>query len=393
MKCRTHRSTAVIYVVSGDDVFNAAEVLRGVGSVARTTGATVISTRSPPDARVARASHPNAGIIMTPGRSEWTPALPGWERRAVGLYSYRWTEGIAKVTPDDYAVGVAAAEHLLSRGYRRLAFYGTDARWSQLRCDGFHAAAGSGGVQAECLLVPTWDDLPKPAYLNRLLSYLAGPPVGVLACNDGVAVGLRDEFTRVGRDIPDDVGIVGVDNHELRCAYGWIPLSSVDVNSRRMGIEAARLLLDLLAGRADASEHRRVQPKGVIPRLSTDALLITDRVVSSALRLIRGSVSAGLSVEDVTRHVGLSRPTLDRRFKEVLGHTVSDELLRVRLAAARRQLESSRDQLTKVAQAAGFKHLSNFSAAFRRLYGKSPSRWRAELGPATSATSPGSADD
>lgn len=383
MRYRTHQSTAVIYVVSGDDVFNAAEVLRGVGSVARTTNATVLSVLSPPDPQVARDNHPNAGVILAPGRAEFTPELPGWEGRAVGLYSYQWPAGIAKVTPDDYAVGVTAAEHLLSRGYRRLAYYGTAARWSSLRSDGFHAAAGSGGVQAECLLVPTWDDLPKPEYLSRLLSYVTGPPVGVLACNDGLAVGLRDEFTRIGRDIPDDVGIVGVDNYELRCAYGWLPLSSVDVNSRQIGIEAARLLLDLLAGRAHANEHRSVQPKGVIPRLSTDALLISDRDVSTALRLIRGS-AAGLSVEDVTRHVGVSRATLDRRFKEVLGHTVSDELLRVRLAEARRQLESSRDQLSKVAEAAGFKHLSNFSAAFRRLYGMSPSRWRAEVGHATS---------
>lgn len=380
MPSRRPQPSAVIHVVLGHDVFNSAEVLRGVGTVATAANAAVISTFKLPDPDHSRRRHPRTGVIVTPGQNEWFPDTAGWEGACVGLYSYRFSTEVAKVTPDDHVVGALAGEHLLDRGYRRLAFYGIQAEWSLRRLAGFTSVAKQAGVTPEVFLADAWEGLLHTELLGRFLALIGGNPLGVMAANDCIAVHLRDAVGAAGRDIPDDVGIIGVDNFEIHSAYGWVPISSIDVNSRRIGEVAAQLLLEMLDGRVASNLHREVLPRGVVPRLSTDVMHVTDADVARALEHMRSHLHEDVTAEDIARALQMSRTTLDRRFKECLGRTVADELRRLRLSVARRYLESSDVQLAEVATATGFKHLSNFSSAFRRVYGVTPSRWRAEVG-------------
>lgn len=371
--------TAVIYVLTGHDVFNVAEVLRGVGAVAMDAGATVVATTRVPPRSEALEKHPRSGLIVTPGPDETWPDISAWHDATVGLYSHSFPPSVARVTPDDEVVGTMAAEHLCDRGYRRLLYYGVRQPWSVLRCRGFTGTAQRLGIEPMCLIAPSWDELKDVGRLRSLHEYLTGEPVGVFAGNDCIAEILRDSIAGAGRDIPGDVGLLGVDNFELCSAYGWIPISSIDLNSRRIGEVAATLLLDILAGAAEPGTHLTVLPRGVVARRSTDARLVRDRDVAEAIRLLTHDCGSSISVDELAQRVGLSRTTLDRRFKECLGRTVADEAIRLRLMLARRRLESTDLPLSRVAREAGFKHLSNFSTAFRRYFGKSPSRWRQEI--------------
>lgn len=83
-----------------------------------------------------------------------------------------------------------------------------------------------------------------------------------------------------------------------------------------------------------------------------------------------------ISLEDVARHVNLSKATCCRDFKAQLGHTLSEHILSMRLQQASRLLLTTEMNITDVALACGFGSSSYFIMKFRKSAGVSPAVWR-----------------
>jgi LacI family transcriptional regulator len=62
-----------------------------------------------------------------------------------------------------------------------------------------------------------------------------------MACNDDRGQQVLDACRRGDISVPDDVAVLGVDNDEILCNLAHPPLSSVDLDNRRIGYEAAAL--------------------------------------------------------------------------------------------------------------------------------------------------------
>jgi LacI family transcriptional regulator len=60
---------------------------------------------------------------------------------------------------------------------------------------------------------------------------------------------LLDVCQRVGRRVPDDVGVIGVDNDLVTCEFSDPPLSSIACDWYRIGSEAASMLDRLMHGK------------------------------------------------------------------------------------------------------------------------------------------------
>lgn len=92
------------------------------------------------------------------------------------------------------------------------------------------------------------------------------------------------------------------------------------------------------------------------------------------LDLIDDDPSANLSSETLASLSGISERSLQRDFRQHLGATPRQYLERVRIARVRADLESaSASTVAEIAHRHGFGHLSRFAAAYRRVYGESPS--------------------
>jgi AraC-like DNA-binding protein len=87
--------------------------------------------------------------------------------------------------------------------------------------------------------------------------------------------------------------------------------------------------------------------------------------------------SGRCSVEQVARSLGVDRRTVHRHLAEA-HETFSSVLNSVRTDLAEQMVGSRRYSLTEVATLLSFSSSSNFSRWFRRQFGCSPSRWRAE---------------
>jgi len=90
------------------------------------------------------------------------------------------------------------------------------------------------------------------------------------------------------------------------------------------------------------------------------------------LELIEAALDARLTVEMLSREVGLSVAHFARAFKETMGRAPHQYLLALRLERARRLLETTEASLSDIAQRAGFADQAHFTRLFKRAFGTTP---------------------
>jgi len=284
------------------------------------------------------------------------------------------------VETDDAAIAREAFEHFRQRGFKQLAFCGDDRfNWSRWRRGHFERLAREAGLPCSVYRPRGRAPADSEAEVERIGAWLAGlpRPVGVMACYDFRGRQVLDACRRRGIRVPDDAAVLGVDNDDLLCDLADPPLSSVILNPRRAGYEAAELLDGLMGGAAPKPVARLIGPLGVATRQSTDVLAVEDPGVSAAVRYIRTHACEGITVREVLEANPQSRRRLEARFRRLIGRTPHDEIVRVRLDRVRRLLAETALPLERIAELAGFSHAEYLSAVFRRKVGLPPGRYRA----------------
>ena len=84
------------------------------------------------------------------------------------------------------------------------------------------------------------------------------------------------------------------------------------------------------------------------------------------------------SISELSAQVGLNRRKLTEGFKQVFGETVAGYALELRMRKGYQLLKESPLAVHKIAEECGYEHPSNFTIAFRRRFGSSPSRIRSQ---------------
>jgi len=145
---------------------------------------------------------------------------------------------------------------------------------------------------------------------------------------------------------------------------------------------AAANTMEILAAVLAAGETKSADLAGSVPDSPgpSNAVTISDRLVADALRIIWEQSERDLTVGDVAEQVPLTQRSLERRFREALGHTIHDEIIRCRLERARRLLIKTDLSIKEVAAAAGFPNPDNMGRSFQRFEGVSPSEYRDKHG-------------
>lgn len=294
---------------------------------------------------------------------------------------------LPSVRPNDTSAARMAFDHLRQRGFRHFAFCGFNgADYSDIRRDTFTDCAMTAGFV--CHVYSTRHDIHRKSTreyearglkdghaVARWLKKLP-KPLGLMACNDIRGQQVLNACRAAGIVVPNDVAVVGVDDDEVLCELSDPPLSSVSLDTERIGYEAAALLDQMIAGRKPASPNIFVEPAGVITRRSTDVLAIDDRQIADVLRLIHERANEGIDVGDILKNTPLSRSTLERRFLRLLGHTPKEEILRIRIARAKQLLAETDLPLADIAEKVGFEHAEYFNVIFKKKTRLTPGVFR-----------------
>jgi LacI family transcriptional regulator len=145
----------------------------------------------------------------------------------------------------NWAGGMAATEHLLSLGHRRIGLIAGPPRLlcSRARFDGYRAALEGAGLTVDDSLVVPGDFHPESGFAGcTTLLDLPEPPTAVFAASDQMALGAIEALRRRGLRVPEDMSVVGFDDlPEVR--WSAPPLTTVRQPLADMGKLAVRTVL------------------------------------------------------------------------------------------------------------------------------------------------------
>jgi LacI family transcriptional regulator len=287
-----------------------------------------------------------------------------------------------RVSVDHEAVGRLAARHFLDRGVRRFAFVGYPRHeFSIGREKGFCLEVEQAGFAAalfrDCLQRPG-DPTGLWRWNRALLEWLESlaTPVGIFTSHDSQGAQISEYCRHLGREVPDEVAIVGVDDDDLLCDLARPSLSSVALPGGRIGYEAAAMLERLMLGRRLKTARIELPPVRLVARQSSDILAIADPEVSQAMRYILAHAAEPIGVADVLRAVPVSRRSLERRFRRLLRRGIGEEIRRAHLERAKGLLVDSELPMSRVAARSGFTDSRQLSIVFRQETGLTPTGFR-----------------
>jgi transcriptional regulator GlxA family with amidase domain len=101
-----------------------------------------------------------------------------------------------------------------------------------------------------------------------------------------------------------------------------------------------------------------------------------DPRIKASLLYMEQNLDIKLNVEQVARHVGVSRRQLERLFHEKTGLSPGNALNRLRMTKAMFLVERTSRPLIEIALDVGFENSSHFGRKFRKSFGTTPMRLR-----------------
>lgn len=291
------------------------------------------------------------------------------------------------IITDQHAIAQTAVEYFLELGFRRFGYCGFDDMvWSQQRGDEFSRIVTESGYKIYLYCQPKTKRLRTPDKEQVIIAkWLVSlpKPIAVMAGNDDRSQDILAACKIADINVPSEVAILGVDNDELICGLSYPQLSSIALSTQRAGYDAAQVLDKLMDGQKVPEDEQQVSvsPLHVVTRQSTDIMAIEDKQVAEAVNFIRNHSKEVIQVGDVAEAVGLSRRTLEQRFRKVLAHSVHEEIKYARVNQMAKMLTETNLSISQIAWSLGFPYTNNISRYFRRQKGISPLEYRKKFAP------------
>ena len=297
------------------------------------------------------------------------------------------------ISTDSKEVAQLAFEYLSNKQFTNYAFFGlTEARWTGERLKYFSDLVTRSGHKLHVFQgkpIHVANNLPSFAKLwidttlrqgqQDLIKWLEQlpKPVAILASCDILGCHLSYLVKEIGLSIPDDIAILGIDNNEALCNVCSPRLSSIALNLNKAGYDACELLDRIISGKEQLRGQKiKIQPMHVKERASTDIYAIDDPDVIKALKYIRSCSHEPMQVEDIARHVCISKRSLQMKFHQILNISIHDEIIHAHFLIARYLLLETDLSVEDIALQSGFHYSSNMRRAFQNITGMLPHKYR-----------------
>jgi LacI family transcriptional regulator len=207
-------------------------------------------------------------ILVTPTVVDVTHDSP-----VVAVDAHTGTSGMPTVSSDNLNGAIAATEHLIALGHRRIGFLAgrPDLESARLREEGYRQALATAGIEFDPALVLvggyTAESAERPA---RQLLEMHERPTAIFAANDLSAIETVEVAQSFGLKVPDDLSVVGFDNVP-ESALIDPPLTTIDQSIQQMGFEAVRLLVTMIDDPSQPAVHVTL-PTELVVRQSCRAI-------------------------------------------------------------------------------------------------------------------------
>ena len=183
--------------------------------------------------------------------------------------------GVRTISIDDVGVARLATDHLISLGHRVIAHIGgtrdseMDFHVPTKRRIGYEEALVAAGIELDQTLFQTADFTIQGGYAaaKQLLGDPRSRPTAVFVASDEMAIGTILAARDLGLDVPSDISVIGVDDHELSEFFGLSTIAQFPALQGRMAVD---ILMDQLhPGHRDLALTNTPLPYELIVRSST----------------------------------------------------------------------------------------------------------------------------
>jgi LacI family transcriptional regulator len=170
---------------------------------------------------------------------------------------------------DHYGGGRLAVEHLLERGYRRIAYLGASQSGSLHgpRYQAYADACRKAGLTPETIELEHRAETCETGLAGGLRLAALPPeqrPEAVVCVNDVLAIGVYHGLRRGGMRVPEDCAVVGFDGiKEGQCED--IPLTTVHSSVEKLCREAMAILKQRMEGDQEGVDQKAVALQITIP--------------------------------------------------------------------------------------------------------------------------------
>ncbi len=173
----------------------------------------------------------------------------------------------SRVVVDDYMGAFNAVTYLFETGCRRIAFFGSPMQLeiSKNRFNGYKDALLKQGLPFDEQLTRICDNRRDAELITPEMFDGDRYPDAFFAVNDDTAIGILYTVKRMGLRVPEDISICGFTNGQRAVACDPM-LTTVEQRGRRVGEEAAEILIDKVEGRSPIGkvEKRIVRTRLII---------------------------------------------------------------------------------------------------------------------------------
>jgi LacI family transcriptional regulator, repressor for deo operon, udp, cdd, tsx, nupC, and nupG len=182
-------------------------------------------------------------------------------------------EECAYIGIDDYAAASTAVRHLIGLGHRHIALLHGDAETDlnfdvpRIRILAFKEVMEEAGLEVR----PEWDQTGDfsvrsgQAAFARLWAQPGDKPTAIFCASDEMAMGVIFEAQRLGVRVPQDLSVIGIDDHDFS---GVVGLTTVGQHPDEQAELGTKMLLDELDGHVGAVRSV-VAPHHLIIRRTT----------------------------------------------------------------------------------------------------------------------------
>lgn len=277
----TRRTSSIALVIPEPDArvmmdpFFAA-IITGITEALRKTDMQLVLLMSRADddssrtLRYLRGGHVDGVIVVSHHKADsWTKYLATTGIPAIFIgRPWDTTFDATYVDADNFEGGRLAARHLASTGRARLGTVAgpPDMTASTDRLAGWQEGLREAGLPAGPVVHADFSTVGGQEAASHLL---AENPLldGIFAASDLMALGVINTLTTKGHSIPDDVALIGYDNHALS-ANTAVPLTTITQPMASMAAKAADMLLQKVDD-PDARQIPFIYPAQLIVRSST----------------------------------------------------------------------------------------------------------------------------
>ena len=286
-------------------------------------------------------------------------------------------KNLAVIRTDPDSIGEIATQCFLAQGVCRSYGYVPDVldrSWSRKRGEAFAKSLRHNGADCQTFK----PKIPGSNDFTELKAWLLAlpRPAGILAAYDDRALTVIEACTAANLSIPRDISLLSVDDDTLLCENCAPTLSSIRPDQERSGYAAGALLSGLLRDGCDKPHLTTLPVKSISHRSSTLMSSQAGRLVQKALSHIRQNFKRKISPASIAAHLGISRPLLDLRFRELLGTSVGKTIESERLSAARNKLTTSDATIKEIARECGYSDCFQLMHKFKQRFGITAAAYR-----------------